>query len=296
MHIPVLLQPTIEKLDLRAGETVLDATLGLGGHAKTICEKIGPTGILVGLDQDSETLEMARQNLETYPAKKILKVGNFRYLTDILQKAGIAQIDAVLFDLGFNSFQMDQSGRGFTFQKDEPLLMTLSGESQSEILTAFEIVNNWSVESLTDIIYGYGEERSAKKIAAAIVAAREEGEIKTTFQLVEIIKKALGVKGKGGRIHPATKTFQALRITVNDELGAFKEGLSGAWDKLALGGRIAVITFHSLEARLVKDFIRAKKEMGKLELLAKMIKPDRKEVLANPRSRSAQLRVFKKIN
>jgi len=296
MHVPVLLQPTIEGLRLQRGETVLDATLGLGGHAKAICEQIGSTGVLIGLDQDPETLELAKRNLEACPGQKMFALGNFRCLSEILQKVGVAQIDAALFDLGFSSFQLDRSGRGFTFQKDEPLLMTLSGDVKPGILTAAEIVNTWSEASLADIIYGYGEERAARKIAAAIVTAREENEIRTTFQLAEIIKKALGPRGRFGRIHPATKTFQALRITVNDELGAFKEGLGAVWEALSVGGRVAVITFHGLEARLVKEFVRTKKEAGELELLVKATKPDRAEVLANPRSRSAQLRVFKKIN
>jgi len=296
MHVPVLLQPTIEGLRLQSGETVLDATLGLGGHAKAICEQIGSTGTLIGLDQDPETLELAKRNLEACPGQKMFALGNFRRLSEILQKVGVAQIDAALFDLGFSSFQLDRSGRGFTFQKDEPLLMTLSGDVQSGVLTAAEIVNTWSEASLADIIYGYGEERAARKIAAAIVTAREENEIRTTFQLAEIVKKALGPRGQFGRIHPATKTFQALRITVNDELGALKEGLGAVWEALSVGGRVAVITFHGLEARLVKEFVRTKKEAGELELLVKATKPDRAEVLANPRSRSAQLRVFKKIN
>ena len=297
MHIPVLLQSTIEGLHLQKGETVLDATLGLGGHSKAICEQIGPTGTLIGLDQDSQTLLLARQNLEACPAKKLLEVGNFRRLDEILAKLSVSAVDAVLFDLGFSSFQMDESGRGFTFQKDEPLVMTLGSQINSEVLTAGEIVNTWSEESLADIIYGYGEERASRKIAAAIVVARKLTEIKTTFQLAEIVKKALGARGRFGRIHPATKTFQALRITVNDELGALKEGLAVAWNNLSFGGRIAVISFHGLEARVVKDFIRFKKEQGELELLTKkVIKPERSEVLANPRSRSAQLRIFKKIS
>lgn len=296
MHIPVLLQPAIEGLGLSPGETVLDATVGLAGHARVICEKIGPTGVLIGLDQEVEALARAREVLAAYPTKKILRVGNFRHWDKILPTVGIDHLDAALFDLGFSSRQIDESGRGFTFQKDEPLLMTLSDQIGPETLTAAEIVNHWSEAVLADIIYGYGEERGARKIAKAIVAERAEREIKTTFQLAELVKKTIGIGRRGGRIHPATKTFQALRIAVNDELGALKEGLPAVWQSLVSGGRLAVISFHSLEARVVKEFSRARKEEGELELLTKkVIKPSRAEVLANPRARSAQLRIFKKI-
>lgn len=297
MHIPVLLQSTIEGLNLKTGETVLDATLGLGGHAKAICEKIGSTGTLIGLDQDRGTLTLSEHELSDYSTRKIFKLGNFRNLKKLLAEEGIVQVEAVLFDLGFSSRQMDESGRGFSFQRAEPLLMTLTDEITPETLTAADIVNSWSEENLADIIYGYGEERASRKIAAAIVAAREQKLIETSLELAEIIKVAVGRSfGRSGRIHPATKTFQALRIAVNDELGALREGLTAAWEILPIGGRIAVITFHSLEARIVKEFIVTEKKKGGLELvIKKVVKPNREEILANARSRSAQLRIFKKI-
>ncbi len=297
MHIPVLLQPTIEGLDIQKGDTVLDATLGLGGHSKEICAKLGETGLLIGIDQDSGALAKAKINLAECPAKKILKLGNFRNVEQILTDEKIDQINVALFDFGFNSEQMDESGRGFSFQKDEPLLMTLSDQITPETLTAEEIVNTWEEKNLADIIYGYGEERRARKIAQAIAEARLKQKIKTTADLVEIIKSVIPISEQKRKTHFATKTFQALRITVNDELGAIKAGLAGAWNKLAVGGRIGVISFHSLEARIVKDFIKDKEKIGEAEKLnKKVIKPDLEEIKNNPRSRSAQLRVFKKIS
>lgn len=279
---------------MKKGERVLDATLGLGGHSKEICSLIGSTGVLIALEQDSESLFLAKQKLSDCKAQKIFKLGNFRYLKRMLQEEGIIQIDVALFDLGFSSRQMDESGRGFSFQRSEPLLMTLSDKVNSETLTASDIINDWSEESLADIIFGYGGERFSRKIATAIVEARKQKPIKTSLELAEIIKNAIGKKT--GRIHPATKTFQALRIAVNDELGAFREGLQGVWEILVPGGRLAVITFHSLEARIIKEFIKDKKNKSELELLTKnVIKPKREEVLKNPRSRSAQLRIVKKI-
>lgn len=294
-HIPVLLQPTIEGLQIKEGEIVVDATLGLGGHSREICQKIGKTGTLIGIDQDSSTLAKAKEYLSIYPANKIFKLSNFRHLAEILDQAGIEQVDTVLFDLGFSSEQMDLSGRGFTFQKDEPLLMTLASDIDQNSLTAEEIVNNWEEDNLADIIYGYGEEKFARRIAKVIFEARKEKPIRTTYDLVELIRQAVPTWYTKRRIHFATKTFQALRITVNDELGAFKEGLAGAWDRLDDEGRIAVISFHSLEAKLVKDFIKEKKKNKELELITKVVKPTREELLNNPRSRSAQLRIFKKI-
>lgn len=294
MHVPVLLQSTIEGLKPKKGEVVLDATLGFAGHAKAICDEIGSTGTLIGLDQDSESLFLAKGELKNRPAKKIFKLGNFRKLKELLAEEGISNIDIALFDLGFSSRQMDESGRGFSFQRAEPLLMTLTDKIGPETLTASDIVNSWSEENLADIIYHYGEERASRKIAAAIVSARKLKPIETSLELSEIISKVFGGR-RTGKIHPATKTFQALRITVNDELGSLKEGLTAAWEMLSPRGRLAVITFHSLEARLVKEFGATKKKSGELELVTKkVVKPTRQEILDNPRSRSAQLRIFEK--
>ena len=303
MHKPVLLQPTIELLDLKDGETVVDATLGLGGHAKEMAKQIGKQGILIGFDADSNLLAKAKKNLAEIKCRKIFINTNFRNIRSALDGEGIEQVDKVLFDLGLNSEQFDEAGRGFTFQKDEPLLMTLASKIDDETLTAKEIVNTWDEENIADIIYGYGEERMSRRIAKAIVEARKKTEIKTTFDLVEVIRQAVPAYRQAGqfytkkRIHFATKTFQALRITVNDEIGALKEGLAGAWEKLSDGGRVAAISFHSLEARVVKEFFKNKVAKGEGKLVnKKAIGPEREEELANPRSRSAQLRVIMKIN
>jgi len=296
MHRPVLLQPTIEQLDIRAGETVADATLGLGGHAKELAIRLGSTGTLIGLDADANLLAKAKVNLATVGCRMIFINANFRNIKRSLDEVGIERVDKILFDLGLNSEQFDESGRGFTFQKDEPLLMTLASEIGEETLTAREIVNSWDEKNIADIIYGYGEERLSRRIAKAIVSARKKRAIETTFDLVEVIRSAVPVFQTKKKIHFATKTFQALRMAVNDEVGALQDGLAGAWEKLSDGGRVAVLSFHSLEARTVKQFFRQKVIDGEGKLVTKkVIKPSREEELANPRSRSAQLRVIAKI-
>jgi len=297
MHVPVLLQSTIESLGVAKGETVVDATLGLAGHAREIAKLLGEKGTLIGLDADRELLTKAKHNLEDIDCQKIFINSNFRNLKQEFDQRDIEKVDAILFDLGLNSEHFDSSGRGFTFQKDEPLLMTLVTDITESTLTAKEIVNTWAEESLADIIYGYGEERLSRKIAKAIVETRKIKPINTTFDLVEVIKTAMPAGRIHGKIHFATKTFQALRITVNDELGALREGLAGAWDKLSIDGRLAVISFHSLEARIVKDFYKEKVKLGRGQLVTKKaVKPSREEELSNPRSRSAQLRVIRKIS
>ncbi|MFA6476023.1 MAG: 16S rRNA (cytosine(1402)-N(4))-methyltransferase RsmH [Candidatus Paceibacterota bacterium] len=296
MHVPVLLQSTIELLKIKAGDKVVDATLGLGGHAKEMAKLLGKKGLLIGLDADASLLAKAKENLKSVPCQSIFININFRHIALALTEKDITEVDAVLFDLGLNSEHFDSSGRGFTFQKDEPLLMTLATEITEETLTAKEIVNTWAEESLADIIYGYGEERLSRRIAKAIVEARKKREIQTTFDLVEIIKSAMPSNRLHGKTHFATKTFQALRITVNDEIGALKEGLAGAWIKTGCGGRVAAISFHSLEARTVKNFFKDKVVSGEGRLVnKKAITPEREEEVANPRSRSAQLRVIEKI-
>jgi 16S rRNA (cytosine1402-N4)-methyltransferase len=296
MHVPVLLQSTIELLNIKAGDKVVDATLGLGGHAKEIAALLGKKGLLIGLDADASLLANAKENLKGVPCQTIFININFRHIVSALEEKEIDEVDAVLFDLGLNSEHFDSSGRGFTFQKDEPLLMTLATEITEETLTAKEIVNTWAEESLADIIYGYGEERLSRRIAKAIVETRKKREIQTTFDLVEVIKSAMPSNRLHGKTHFATKTFQALRITVNDEIGALKEGLAGAWIKTSCGGRVAAISFHSLEARTVKNFFKDKVASGEGRLInKKAISPEREEEVANPRSRSAQLRVIEKI-
>ena len=224
-HVPVLLQEVIEGLNLSPGNIVIDATLGEAGHSVQLAEVIGPTGILVGLDADSRALTRAAETLRDVPSKLVLLEGNFRDLEDLCREAGIRMVDGILFDLGVNSGQLDDDDRGFSFKKEAPLLMTLRADHENSLVTAYDVVNTWGEENLADIIYGYGEERFSRRIAAAIVAARTRGPIKTTTDLVTIIEGSVPAWYRKGRLHPATRTFQAIRIAVNDELGALTVGL-----------------------------------------------------------------------
>jgi len=295
-HIPVLLNEIIDHLHLEAGDIVVDGTLGEGGHSQKICEFIGQTGTLVGIDMDSTAIARAKKKLAECEAKQILIKGNFRQLDELISSAGIGKVSAVLLDLGVNSSQLDDDERGFTFRTDKPLIMTLDDSPDEEKTTAYDVVNSWEEKNLADIIYGFGEERLSRQIAKAICQARQKAPIKTTAQLVSIIENAVPAWYRKGKIHPATRTFQAIRIAVNDELGALADGLESAWRSLDKGGRLAVISFHSLEARIVKNFFKDKKDSGEGELVTKrVVKPTREETLSNPRSRSAQLRVITKI-
>lgn len=296
MHIPVLLQEVIDNLNPQEGEVFVDGTINRGGHAKEIALHLGKRGMLIGIDQDKSALSEAKENLKDVLCKVVLLNGNFRNIAKLTKDAGVEKLDGILLDIGFSSDQMENSGRGFSFKTDEPLNMSFSTDVSDESFTAYDMVNDWDENNLADVIYAYGEETFSRKIAEAIVEARKEEKIETTGQLVEIIKKAVPVWYTKKRIHFATKTFQALRMTVNDELGALKEGLVGAWEMLGPGGRLGVISFHSLEARIIKEFMRDKKESGDGQLVTRRaVKPGRPEILANPRSRSAQLRVIKKI-
>ena len=280
---------------MKKGFVVLDATLGGGGHAKAILSAIGPSGTLIGLDEDEDALLRAKKILDALPGKKILVRENFRNLARVLRDGGIAEIDAALFDLGLSSFQFEESGRGFSFLKDEPLAMTLGKGRERYAFTAHDVANKWEEENLRDIIAGYGEERYARRIARAIVSAREKGEIKTSRELAEIISAAVPAVYRRGRIHPATRTFQAIRIAVNDELTALKTGIAAAAEALAPGGRIAVISFHSLEDRIVKNFFKDEANKGTLSIQTKKpIVPKEEEIISNPRGRSAKLRIAQK--
>jgi len=282
IHRPVLLNEVIASLHLENKASkdlvVLDATYGGGGHSKEILKRF-PGIRLVSIDQDETT--DARYH------------ANFRNLDDVLGQEKISRVAAIIFDLGFSSDQLDPPaggpGRGFSFQKEEALDMRMDLRG---IVTAATIVNRWSEESLGSIIRGYGEERKAGRIAKAIVEARP---LETTGELVRAIEKVLP---RRGRINPATKTFQALRIAVNDELGALKEGLEKGWQALQPGGRIAVISFHSLEDRIVKNFFREKAKAGEGILINKKpMTAGGEELKENPRARSAKLRIIeKKVN
>ena len=290
-HIPVLLNEAVEGLNVHSGDTILDGTFGGGGHSSLICEKIGKDGTLIAIDADSEAKERAEK--KSWGCKFELVTDNFRNLDEILKARGIEKIDGALFDLGLSSFQLDDSGRGFTFQKDEPLKMTFHTKEGG--LTAEEIINDWDENNLADIIYGYGGEQFSRRIAKGIVEAREENPIKTTFDLVKIIEAVVPNFYKLRKIHCVTKTFQAIRIAVNDEMGAVREALAKAWAVLKPGGRISVISFHELEDRAVKNFLREKAKAEECTLITKKpIVPSEAETEANVRSRSAKLRVGEK--
>ncbi len=295
VHIPVLLQQVLDNLNLKSGNTVLDATVGGGGHASSIARLIGKSGTFIGIDADSQALKRVKAKLETFKCNKFLIQENFRNLDKVLNDLNIDNLDGALFDLGLSSDQLEVSGRGFTFQHSEPLTMTLNDIVGEDTLTAREIVNNWAEESLADIIYGYGGERYARRIAKAIVKTREEKEINKTEELADIIRGAVPASYRHGRINCATKTFQALRITVNDELGAIKEALCKVLSKLNNGGRVAVITFHSLEDRLIKRMFKQWQTEGYGVIITKKpIVPTEEEISNNKRARSSKLRVFEK--
>lgn len=296
IHTPVLLKEVIEYLSLQVGDVVLDATLGLGGHSFEICKEIGKDGTLVGIEQDSELLEATKLKIKDTGCKTIFINGNFRNLDKLLEPLEIKYLDAAVFDLGMNTAQLMCSGRGFSFQKNEPLIMNFKREVGSDDLTALEILNTWSKEDIFEILKDYGEERFARSISANIVKQRKVRKFKTTFDLVDVAERSVPVFYTKRRIHFATKTFQALRIAVNDELNALEEGLNKCWDLLKSDGRVVVISFHSLEDRIVKNFFREKKkEEAGIVLTKKPIRPSGEEILLNPKSRSAKLRACEKI-
>jgi 16S rRNA (cytosine1402-N4)-methyltransferase len=291
-HRPVLLGEAIEYLAIQADDCVVDATLGGAGHAKAIAEKLGSNGVLIGFDLDRTAIERGREALVGVKPQVHLIEANFRDLEMRLKELGVKKVSKILFDLGWSSYQLD-SGRGFSLHADEPLLMTYSASGGA--VTAAVIVNKWEESSLADIIYGFGEERYSRRIAKAIVKRREVQPFVTAQELAETIKDCVPARYRFGRIHPATRTFQALRIAVNDELGALKDGLEGAWRVLEKDGRIAVITFHSIEDRIVKRMFKGFEETGEGErIMRKPIVPSAAEVRENPRARSAKLRVIQK--
>ena len=303
-HRPVLLHEALDALAISPSDTVVDATLGGAGHAREIIQRLGTKGIFIGFDLDLDAIARAQTALADASCTAHLINANFRNIKSELQKLGVEEIDRALFDLGWSAYQLD-AGRGFSFLKDEPLLMTYSKESGA--LTAATIVNEWAEESIADVIFGWGEERYSRRIAKRIVEQRLHRPFTTAVELADCVREAVpaayrrGPRSKsfalqrGRRLHPATKTFQALRIAVNDELGALQEGLTGASALLAEDGRIAVITFHSIEDRLVKRLFAEweKRGYGK-RVTKKPIVPSVEELRENPRARSAKLRVFHK--
>ncbi len=296
LHRTVLLQETIDGLNLSSkNPIVLDATFGGGGHSELLCRKY-PGVRIIALDQDKSALEKAKGKFVRINCDITFVSTNFRSLDEVLQKEGIKEVDGIIFDLGLSSDQLENSRRGFSFMKDEPLLMTMKENPRPEDITAFDVVNTWSEKSLADIIYGYGEEKFGRKIARGIVETRAKKKIENTFDLVKIIEESVPEFYRKGRIHCATKTFQAIRIAVNDELSALSGGLAKGFNVLKHDGRMAVISFHSLEDRIVKRFYKEKEKDGRTRLInRKPITASIEEIRNNPRSRSAKLRILEKI-
>lgn len=293
VHKSVLLQETIEGLNLKQGSVVLDATFGGGGHTLEVCKNYKGVEV-VALDQDKSTWERAKDKFKGF--KVSFYNENFRNLDKALKKEGVTEVDGIIFDLGLSSDQLEVSLRGFSFMKDEPLMMTMKENPGREDLTAKDIVNSWSEENLAKILRGYGEENFAGRIARAIVEAREEKEIESTFQLVEIIRSVVPAFYRKGKTHFATKTFQAIRMAVNDELRALQEGLEKGVVALKSGGRMSVISFHSGEDRVVKNIFKNLAKEGKIKLINKKpIVPGKVELKENKRARSAKLRIIEKI-
>ncbi len=292
VHRTVLLNETIDGLNLNDKSVVLDCTFGGGGHSLEICQRY-PDIKIVALDQDQDVFSnKAKERFKDLGCDISFVNANFRDL----DKGDWHNLDGIIFDLGLSSDQLENSGRGFSFKKNEPLLMTMKENPSPEDITAREVVNTWAEKSLADIIYGYGEEKQARRIAKEIVAFRKKREIKTTFDLVKIIEQAIPAKFRKGKIHFATKTFQAIRIAVNDELEALKEGLEKGFQSLKGKGRMTVISFHSLEDRIVKRFYQKQaKEKKALLVNKKPIIATEEEVKKNPRARSAKLRILEKI-
>ncbi len=291
-HVTVLLEEAVNALNLKGDSVVIDATLGAGGHTARILETIGAEGSCLSLDADKTAIKAFQAVSE---AKNLTLIeGNFKDIVALTASHLPRSADGILADLGWRQEQFSGGGKGFSFKYDEPLLMTF-GDPEQYSFTARDIVNDWEEEVLANIIYGYGEDRFARRIARTIVASRQEAPITTSLQLAEVVSTAVPTKFKHGKIHPATKTFQALRIAVNDELSVLETFITDACDLLAPGGRLAIITFHSLEDRIVKHAFRtfAHDQKGTV-ITKKPITATDAEVAENPRSRSAKLRVFER--
>nr|WP_154983188.1 16S rRNA (cytosine(1402)-N(4))-methyltransferase RsmH [Paenibacillus xylanexedens] len=313
-HITVLKEEATEGLNIKQDGIYVDCTLGGAGHSSVIASKLGPGGRLIALDQDDWALDNAREKLAAYENQVTLVKTNFRDLEQVLKdldvpmKDGVPQVDGILYDLGVSSPQFDEGERGFSYNHDAPLDMRMD---QDALLTAKEIVNEWPEEEIARILYRYGEEKFSRRIARVIVNQRSQSEIETTGELVELIKEGIPAAARRTGGHPAKRSFQALRIAVNDELGAFEEGLHQAVRCLAPGGRVSVITFHSLEDRICKQIFSSYLEKcicppdfplcvcggkGTLRLVnRKPLIPSEAELTENSRARSAKLRVAEKL-
>ncbi|MGI6225217.1 MAG: 16S rRNA (cytosine(1402)-N(4))-methyltransferase RsmH [Peptococcales bacterium] len=307
-HVPVLRDEIIKILDPKSGEIFVDCTLGGGGHSKAILMKISPEGLLIGIDQDENAIKAARESLQEFQENTCFVHSNYEKLNDILNIHAPDGIDGILFDIGVSSHQLDEKERGFSYMQDAPLDMRMD---QTNDFTAWELVNTFTEEKLAQIIRDYGEENWAKRIAQFIVKAREEKTIDTTGELVDIIKRAIPAGARKDGPHPAKRTFQAIRIAVNRELEVLENTLDTALTWLKKGGRIGVISFHSLEDRIVKEKFKYwaqscvcppelpicqcdKKTLVRI-LTRKPVTAGKEELEKNPRSRSAKFRAAEKL-
>ena len=306
-HQPVLLQETIENLKIKPEGIYVDGTIGGAGHAVEVCKRLSGSGRLIGIDQDADAIEAARSRLIQYKERVTILRGNYCNLTEMLKQEGIQSVDGILLDLGVSSHQLDDAERGFTYREYVPLDMRMD---RRQALSAREVVNDYDEKELYRIIRDYGEERYARNIARHICRARQEQPIATTGQLTEIIRASIPVKARAAGGHPAKRTFQAIRIEVNRELEVLQDSLEGMIDFLNDGGRICVITFHSLEDRIVKNIFRkaenpctcppdfpvcvcGKKPKG-IIVTRKPVVPSEEEMKTNTRSKSSKLRVFER--
>lgn len=307
-HTSVLFEECMEGLAIRPDGIYVDGTLGGGGHSEGICSRLGEKGLLIGIDRDRDALNAAEKRLKSYTCRKVFVQSNYSDIKTVLSELEIDCIDGALLDLGVSSFQLDNPERGFSYMQEAPLDMRMS---QDDDFTAYDVVNTYGADELKNIIFKYGEERWASRIADFIIKARKDKPIETTSQLVDIIKAAIPASARRDGPHPAKRTFQAIRIEVNDELGQLEKAVDEFCDVLAPEGRLCIITFHSLEDRIVKDVINKRinpctcpKEFpvcvcGKTGDIKKRsnkpISPTAAEIERNPRARSAKLRVAEKI-
>ena len=306
-HVPVLFQETIDSLSVRPDGVYVDGTLGGGGHSEGICSLLGPDGILIGIDRDTDALAAAADRLKDVSCHTSFVHGNYTDIKEIIRREGISAIDGAVLDLGVSSFQLDEAERGFSYMHSAPLDMRMD---RSASFSAYDVINGYSREDLTRIIREYGEEKWASRIASFIVQEREGRPVETTGQLVEIIKKAVPASARRQGPHPAKRTFQAVRIEVNDELGGLRTAVDQFIDVLAPGGMLCIITFHSLEDRIVKQRFQKGENpcvcppglpcvCGKMpeirRIPKKAVLPSAAEIAANPRARSAKLRVARKL-
>lgn len=306
-HVSVLQEQAVEGLNIKSDGIYVDCTLGGGGHSSKIVEKLGPKGKLIAFDQDIHAMKAAKERLKDFSSRITYVEDNFRYLNDRLDDLDVSSVDGVLFDLGVSSPQLDVTERGFSYQLDAPLDMRMN---QSQGLSAYHVINEWSYEDLVRIFFRYGEEKFSKQVARKIEERRKTEPIKNTGELVEIIKSGIPAATRRTGGHPAKRIFQAIRIAVNDELAAFEEALQQAAERVSVGGRISVITFHSLEDRICKQafkkwstlpplprnipFIPEDKQPPFRQITKKPILAADEELELNRRARSAKLRIIEK--